>query len=107
MTVVFDPQYAMLRILRGETFRATLEFDNDDGSDFPLTGLTFTAKIGGVSLSSGSGLTIDGTHGTIVVALTDTQTNGMDVGKTDWYVKCVDSGNVSFPLSGPCYVRNP
>jgi len=56
-----------------------------------------------IALTSGSGITLGGSAGTIVIALTDTQTAAVTAGPGVWDLELIDSGGSSLRLvEGTC-----
>ena len=56
-----------------------------------------------IALTSGSGITLGGSAGTIVISLTDTQTSAITPGPGVWDLELIDSGGSSLRLvEGTC-----
>ena len=56
-----------------------------------------------IALTSGSGITLGGSAGTIVISLTDTQTAAITPGPGVWDLELIDSGGSSLRLvEGTC-----
>jgi len=56
-----------------------------------------------IALTSGSGITLGGSAGTIVISLTDTQTAAVTPGPGVWDLELIDSGGSSLRLvEGTC-----
>ena len=56
-----------------------------------------------IALTSGSGITLGGSGGTIVISLTDTQTAAVTPGPAVWDLELIDSGGSSLRLiEGTC-----
>jgi hypothetical protein len=56
-----------------------------------------------IALTSGSGITLGGSAGTIVISLTDTQTSAVTPGPGVWDLELIDSGGSNLRLvEGTC-----
>lgn len=107
MTVIkagtFQTQPLDVEAVAGTTFQFGMALTSD-GSPFPLTGYTVQVVIKTptpFTLTSGSGLTINVSGGTIVVAIAAASTTSLAGVSAAWYLMLTDgSGNVGIPVGG-------
>lgn len=62
-----------------------------------LTGYTATARIGGITLSTGSGIVIDGPAGTVTVTASAIDTAGLHDGVVPFELDVISGGGVPLP----------
>ena len=97
-----------LIIDQGATWNITLTYKNSDGSPINLTGYTaalqlrtsYDASSAALSLSSGSGIVLGGTAGTIAVTATATQTGSLTAGEYVYDLEITSSSVVTRLVQG-------
>jgi len=87
---------------QGSAWGVTLAFTDADDEPIPLTGATAKMQIrdkpGGTlykELSSGSGITISGSAGTVALAMTSTEMSNLSFRYADYDLFVLTSGSVS------------
>lgn len=97
-----------IRIEQGATWRTTLTLANTDLTGYSArmqarADIAETTTL--LDLSTGSGITIDGTAGRIVLELTDEQTTVLDWTEGVYDLEIIaPNGDVTRLLKGPIYV---
>lgn len=98
-----------LVVEQGATYRRTIEYQNPDGTPYPLTGFgarmqiraTYADQDALLSLTDNNGLTIDGPAGTIAIVISATDTATLPRGNQVYDLEIISSsGEVDRLLSG-------
>jgi hypothetical protein len=97
-----------LIIDQGATWNITFTYKNSDGSPINLTGYTaalqlrtsYDAASAALSLTSGSGIVLGGTAGTIAVTATATQTGALTAGEYVYDLEITSSSVVTRLVQG-------
>ena len=97
-----------LIIDQGATWNITFTYKNTDGNPINLTGYTaalqlrtsYDAASASLSLTSGSGIVLGGTAGTIAVTATATETGGLTAGEYVYDLEITSSSVVTRLVQG-------
>ena len=97
-----------LIIDQGATWEITFTYKNSNGTPINLTGYTaalqlrtsYDASSAALSLSSGSGIVLGGTAGTIAVTATATQTGALTAGEYVYDLEVTSSSKVTRLVQG-------
>lgn len=97
-----------LIIDQGATWEITFTYKNSNGTPINLTGYTaalqlrtsYDASSASLSLSSGSGIVLGGTAGTIAVTATATQTGALTAGEYVYDLEVTASSKVTRLVQG-------
>jgi hypothetical protein len=106
-----DPGTYNLSLWAGESFGRNFELVSSDGSPFDLTGIVASAVFhpAGLVLTSGAGLTINATAGTVALLLTGAQTAPLRTGIQRWFLELanVATGETGTVIRGSVQVKAP